>query len=348
MNHHELRALASSSEGAHVSLYLHVDLERSAWETRARAAIQRARRATDSALLDFDTLQRLLLAVQPGRYVCGLLGPSHLRVIELPEHVDDVVMTGTRFYLAPLMRFVRNRKAWALCIGLGHSSLYEGDLFSSRRLDQPELPQRIEDVLGKDLTPPSLQHHSARFAVFHGQGAGGGVERTKESEKFFRVIDDRVAELLPAKSRPRVLIGLAQHTGIYAKISKLQWTVAPSVDPAPLDAETRWNVAVATVRDHLLGGPDEALQRARHFVDDVPMALEAAKEGRIETLFIERGARLFALVSDGNLVPSMQRTSDRELVDRTAACALLHGTEVHVVPRAMMPTTQPLAAVMRY
>lgn len=331
-----------------MSLYLHVDLERSAWETRAHAAIRKARRAMASTELDFDSLEDLLLRAQPGRYVCGLLGPRHMRVVELPEHVDDIVMTGTRFYLAPVMRFVRNRRAWALCIGLGHNSLYEGDLFSSRRLDEPMLPQRIEDVLGKDLTPRNLQHHSARFAVFHGQGAGGGVERTKEAEKFFRVVDDRVAELLPAKSRPRVLIGLAQHTGLYARLSKLEWTVAPSVDPAPLDAETRWNVAVATVRDHLLGGPDEALQRARHVVDDVPRALEAAKEGRIETLFIERGARLFALVTDGNLVPSMQRTSERELVDRTAACALLHGTEVHVLPRAMMPTAQPIAAVMRY
>ena len=351
MTRDELRALASSSGGPHASIYTHVDLQRPSWETRVRASIQRARRAwaTDAArALDFAGLEQLLLACQPGRYVCALLGPDVVRVLELPEHVDDLVMTGTRFYLAPLMRFVCERRAWALCIGLGHNSLYEGDLFASRRLDEPPLPQRIEDVLGHELTRPNLQHHSARFAVFHGQGAGGGVEKTKEAEKFFRVVDDHVAALLPVRARPRVLIGLAQHTGLYTGLSKLDWTVAPSVDPTSLDDETRWNIAVATVRDHLLGGPDAALQRAETFIDDVAQALEAARDGRIETLFIERGARLFALVCDGNLVPSMQRTSERELVDRTAACALLHGSDVHVLPRAMMPTAQPVAAVMRY
>ncbi len=343
----ELKRLAQSTVGPHVSIYTHAEVSRRAWEMRVRAILYEAKRAVRADALDFGALEEQLLAVRPGGYVCGLLSTETARVIELPEHVQDLVLAGSRFHLAPLMRFVRRSEAWALCIGLGHNSLYRGDLFQSARLDSPALPQHVDEVRPDDGAEPSLHYHSTNFSVFHGQGVGV-VARTKDAVRLFRAVDDRVAELLPLSSQPRVLIGLAQWTSLYDQISKLQWTIAPSVDPSSLSDEARWDIAIAAARDHLLGEPEAKLSENRPVVVDIPKALQAACEGRVETLFIERGARMFALVRDGNLIPSMQRTSDRELVDRTAACALLHGSEVHVLPRSKMPTKQPVAAVLRY
>ena len=85
--------------------------------------------------------------------------------------------------------------------------------------------------------------------------------------------------------------------------------------------------------------------------DDLRQALLASYQGRVETLFVPLGFNTWGAIDpEGNVtaIHEEQRLGDDDLLDVAAVQTLLHGGRVYAVPCSEMPSSQPLAAVMRY
>jgi hypothetical protein len=77
--------------------------------------------------------------------------------------------------------------------------------------------------------------------------------------------------------------------------------------------------------------------------------LAAAQEGRVETLFLSTDAPEWRTRTDGPpLVRLGDTTSPSERLDRAAVATLRHGGVVYAVPAPRMPSTDPVAATLRY
>jgi hypothetical protein len=85
--------------------------------------------------------------------------------------------------------------------------------------------------------------------------------------------------------------------------------------------------------------------------EDPQTAIQAAFNGRVDTLFVDLSEHLWGTCSPYGQVTSTHadpQPGDEDLLDSAAAQTLLHGGKVHAVEPAYMPGRQPLAALLRY
>lgn len=307
--------------------------------------------------------------LNPAAAFAGFLSDEGLRHYRLPMEVAERVVVGDRFFLKPLLPLlVGDERFYVLALSQKSVRLLEGTMSRIRELDLRSIPQRLQDVVGYDWEERSLQFHTAvpgggaqvGRSMFHGHGAGVDDQKG-EIEKFLRVVDKALLELLPDKDSPLVVAAAEPVLSIYRDVSKHPQLMQEGIEgnPDQKSAEELHDAAWELVepgfleerrqaRDQYneLAGTGRATDRLR---DIVP----ATFDGRVGTLFVatdcERWGRYDAETREVALHDEPE-PADHDLLDVAAIEALDRGAKVYAVPAERIPGDNGtgIAAIYRY
>src|SRR5690606_17945713 len=229
----------------------------------------------------------------------------------LPEQA----VVGERFEITPLLPALADGGPFYV-LGLAGNGwrLLQCTRWACSRLEIPGAPANEEEALAVVEPTPSLQHHTAdRPAgdlkdMFHGQGVGND-DRKNHLEFYYRQLDHALCERLSGLPGPLVVAATESRFAVYRHVSKHPNLAERAIPGAPDVAdderlrEQAWEIVAPRY--------DEARRRARELyrelsskgraTADLPEALDAAENGRLEALFARAGQPVWGKRPNGDL-----------------------------------------------
>lgn len=295
------------------------------------------------------------------------LGPDTFRCFRIPLEPEELVTVARRFHVKPLLPlFSRNGLFYVLALSRKNIRLLQCTRYSNRRVDLPDVPASIDEALAGTEFDRSQQFHtgtpsspnSDRTAVFHSQGGGQDEAiRKKYVLEFFRMVRDGVMRVLEDRHDPLVLAGVEAERAMYHNIDRYPDTISNglggNVDLLSDDMlrGKAWETVEPVFRKREADAV-AAFNQAEHTsrgVKDIHKVAPAAYEGRVATLLVSLDEHVW-----GRYVPERNRaevhdseqSGDEDLLDFSAAHALMHGGEVHALSRQDMPNGNTSAAAL--
>jgi hypothetical protein len=186
-------------------------------------------------------------------------------------------------------------------------------------------------------------------AVFH------GIEddTTPLVVQHFRRVDRALREVLQADAAPLVLAGVRSTQALYRQVNTYPRLMGDGVDGNPRDLrhEQLHRLAWPLVEPVLCGeetiaaGTYRELRGTGRTCTDTSVVGAAAREGRIETLFVRTDA---PGTSKRRVIRLHEHSGAGDHLDDAAISTLRHSGTVYALPRDRMPDTAPMAATLRY
>jgi len=290
--------------------------------------------------------------------------PDFTGYYQIPARLPEAAVVADTFHVKPLIQFLQsNRRFFVLALSQKNVALYEGTPYSLGRVELPELPASFTEALGSDRKESFLNLHSpsanSAAPIFHGHG--GLAQNKKETlVRFFRVIDNALWRLLREERAPLVLVGVGYYHPIYHALSRYPHLAEQGVEgnfehTTPQEIHTRvWPIVSARFQargDQVLNEYTQLAGREQ-VRDDLQMVAQAAVHGRARQLLVEEHAHLWGMLDrkSGKVVQhvTQQDTRDGDVLNDLTECVLARGGEVWMVQAARMPSSSPVAAILRW
>jgi Bacterial archaeo-eukaryotic release factor family 3 len=288
---------------------------------------------------------------------------------EVSRSLPELAIVERRFYLKPLFPLLQgDGRFYVLGISQNRIRLFEGDRDHLHEMELgPEVPKSLTDALGDQLTKGTLQFDVSTPGAqgrtgapnFHGQG-GGEEDSKTELLNYFNLVDHGLKKLPLDRQAPLVLAGVEYLFPLFREASEHPHLLATGIPGNPDRASAEelhgkaWEIVgpVFLEAEHKAGerfGDLLGNGRSSSQVDEV---LPAAHDGRVETLWVAQGVRLWGHYDAGSRsVETLdeRRNGSEDLLDLAAVQTYLNGGAVFSVEPAQMPSEgKPLAAIFRY
>jgi hypothetical protein len=316
-----------------------------------------------------------------------LATPEVFEVFEVQRSVPELVMVSSSFHIKPLLRIFQSADRFQiLCLNRDEAKLFEGNRDA---LDPVDLlfPSTITDVLGEELTEPSLNKAAYGGASGGGSigsaaggssrgGPGGGAnsgampmvhghgdsseEGEKDRSRFFRAIGEGVLKYHSRPSGlPLILAALPEHHKSFIELCENPFLSKARIrkDPRQLDLDELRREAWESIEPlylERLATLTERFQMARAKnlgTADLSDASHAAVLGRVDTLLLDADRLISGHIDQENGSIEVTKSDEAEtedMLDSLAEIVLKTSGEVVVVPSERMPTDSGLAAIYRY
>jgi hypothetical protein len=291
--------------------------------------------------------------------------PEVLRTYRLPTSLDEHAVVENRFHLKPLFSLLSgDGQFYIVTLSLKSIRLIVASRHSAREIEMPDVPKSFEEAMG-----PLTRQQSAFQPV-----GGRGVSRSPVSGGHGRAEDDIKAEILDFFNRadkammkymdrscPVVLAGVEYLLPRYKETTEHPKVQEEGLtgNAEGLSAEELRDAAWEIVEPLFLEDRKKAAERygdnlgtgrSSNSHQDI---LPAAHEGRIDTLFVARGVRLWGTY-DGQARKARleedqtrQTNSSEDLLDLAAVQTFLNGGTVYAVPQQEVPDGHAMAALFR-
>jgi DNA-binding response OmpR family regulator len=293
-------------------------------------------------------------------FVC----PGFARFHRLPLHFDELVVTGDRFHVKPLLPLLTgDGHYFVLAISQNEIRLLRGTRDTVTEVELEDVPRGLAETLKFDVAERQLQHrmagapHTGRQpAVFHGHGGLKDVSRSNLT-RYFHQVDDGLQKILRGERAPLVLAGVDYVRSAYAEISDYPGLAEDGINGSPdeVDPTELHAAAWEIVRPHFARIREEASARYKELVqtgkasDGIEAIVPAAFHGGVDTLFVAVGRQVWGVFDPERntvAVHPEKQPGDDDLVDFAAVHTLLNGGEVFA--GEAVPSGTPACAVFRY
>lgn len=287
----------------------------------------------------------------------------------LPHDFEPQVTVADRFHVKPLLPLlVDNGQFFVLALSQNQAKLLQGTRHSIREVDVAEIPANLAETMVPDGPEKQLQFHTGsgssgggkRAAIFHGHDAAGKLSRTN-IRRYFREIDEGLSAWLMNEHAPLLLAAVDSLLPLYKEVNSYPHLIDKSISGNPEELRTEelgrlgWAIVEPLFQQtrqqaesqykQLMGIADERAS------NDSAQIIEAAYHGRIETLFVALGQRLwgqFDAETGAVELHEKQQRSDDDLLNTAVIQTMVNGGTVYAVPLGEMPDETILTAVYRY
>lgn len=274
---------------------------------------------------------------------------------------DELVVVTDRFHLKPLLRNAsQTRRFHLLTLSQNKIKLYEASEEEIHEIHLNGLPRNIEFALRFEDGEKHLQSHSSGKGapVFHGNG---GSEDNKDAKltELFRKVDRAVCQQLKGDESPLLLAGVESLHSVYHSVNNypqiLQDGLTGNFDH--LNPKELLEKALPTIMPAIREEREKAMEIFHEKLgtglasNKFSQIFKAAKEGRIETLFVPVGRQTWGNFDNKTSALQINKTAkpgDKDLLCVTSTRTLQKGGTVYVVLPEQMPDNASIAAVMRY
>ena len=293
------------------------------------------------------------------------LSAGKFRVFRQPWAFEELVVVAERFHVKPLLPAqAADGVFYVLAISRNRVRLLECTRHSVAEVDLGDVPQSLEATIPDGTSEKQLQFHTGtpsgaegRSAVFHGHDAGN--ETKDRLLRWFRMIDDRVKELVADVRSPLVLAGVDSLFSLYRDANTLENLIASGIsgnaDKArPEELRTQ---AWVLVEPFFKKSRARAVARFRQLegsgrtTTDLSQALVLAHQGRIEVLFVTVGRQVWGTFDPRSarvVIHDAHAGGDEDLLDLVTVQTLAKGGEIFALAEDEMPGSELLAAILRY
>ena len=292
------------------------------------------------------------------------LSKDHGRVFRLPLALDELLVTGDRYQIKPLIPLLSgDARFLILAVSQKEIRLLQATRQVIQEVELEEVPDSLREVaVHREMR--FLNYHTGsgfsgggrRAAVFHGHG-----DQTDEEliRKYLRAIDQGIRSAIGDERSPLVLAGVRFLLDAYRSVSEYP-TILPDVvqgNPDELSNEELHAQARPIVEARFRQRIEEATGRFEEqlgtglAVGGVDEVVPAAAHGRVEVLWVALGVQRWGVLDEETAsveVRDQPRQGDEDLLDRAAADALLSGGTIYAVKPGAVPGDAPIAALLRY
>lgn len=297
------------------------------------------------------------------------LAPGWSRVFRLPLDLPELVVVADRFHVKPLLPLLADdQRFYVLALSQNEVRLLEGTRQSVDDVELEHVPENLAEVLKYDDLEKELLLHIAGSssggrrrarAVFHGHGVGGEVDKVL-LERFLRSVDAGLREILRDERAPLVLASVDYEQAMFREITRYRYVLEEGIEgnPETLSRAELHERAQALVEPVFTRSRQEAARRYRDAasrghgaVSSTRQALQAALDGRVDTLFVPAGQQQWGTADPQThdvAVHPARRPGDEDLLDHAAVQTLLTSGTVYVVAPEDVPEPGPVAALLRY
>lgn len=297
--------------------------------------------------------------------VAFFLSDGYCKYVTLPEAPKQKQLINTSFLVAPLLPYyLTGERFYLLVISKKQSKLFRGDRHGLTYIPIPEMPNGIEDVVhleekDDDNLIRSGSSGGGGGAVYHGTGSSRPEDKDNIAMYLAEVDSTIRKEVLRESNAPLILAGVGYLIPIFKKVTHYNhvWDKAIIGNYEYENDSTLFNAAIDLIREYFEApkkkaladyGNKSATDLTSHILDDV---IRAAYYKRIDTLFVDKQARLFGSFDENNdklEVHASESAADDDLIDKTILKTLLSGGRVFMLDENEMPVRRMMAAIMRY
>jgi hypothetical protein len=294
------------------------------------------------------------------------LTDSAMYVYQTPEPCPELVRVGKRCYIKPLIEQLGAQTSFFVLALSRHSARLihcTPDVTEGKHLVTPVARQH-DQAASPDR--PALQAHAVTPGrahgrmVFHGQAAPEDDARQKsDTLHLFRKVDGIIGK---HHKNARDLFVLAAVESLHPLYREVNTSVrlAPTGlmrNPEHDSPAALRDMAYPIVKRWQERWRKEDATRCRMLLNtkrgsaDISTVLRAADEGRIQTLFVRKGAPFWGQfdTKTGKVRAAESTSKNAEgLLNRATAQAFLHGGTVYGVSDEEVPGTGLVAAILRY
>ena len=294
--------------------------------------------------------------------------PEVFKTFRLPTTLDENAVVENRFHLKPLFSLVNgDGRFYILALSQKNLRLIAASRHGAEEVELgPDVPTSLPEALG-DLSRGHTQLQQrpsttgmSRAPIFHGHGTREDNIKA-EIVQYFNLADKALMKYMD-RDAPVVLAGVEyllpryKYTTEHPKV--LEEGLTGNADL--LSAEQLRDAAWEIVEPYFLEDRRRAAERYGDLSGSGRSSsshqdiLPAAHDGRIDTLFVARGVRLWGsydvqkrevrLEED----QTTQRNHSEDLLDLAAVQTFLNGGTVYAVPQQEVPDGQAMAAIFRY
>ncbi|WP_442506071.1 hypothetical protein SH528x_004893 [Novipirellula sp. SH528] len=241
-----------------------------------------------------------------GEGLAIFLTPDKCQMFRLNREVDETVHVGETFLLFPLIREQGNRdRYFVLSITWDEAKLFQRRGESLELIETDSLPAKFNDLILPRDPEVSLQNRShqtlgntggSSTAMFHGHGQGEDKVEA-DREHYLSLVGEEVVGAMYNTGLPLVVVATEEVNGHLQAVSDVSVDAKVNASPSQWkDADLRDHAhkAIAPKLDSQHDQFEErfgtALAQSKGS-NDIADVLDAAKNGRIESVMIRDGAR---------------------------------------------------------
>jgi hypothetical protein len=295
------------------------------------------------------------------------LGEGEAHILRLPITFRELAVVGDFWHMKPLLPlFAGDGRFYVLALSHDAVRLLEGTRHAISELTLDNVPTSLAEALRYDDKEDQLRFHTnprrpgggGRQAIFNGHGMSRESGKT-DLLRFFQQIDAGLQPILRNQRAPLVLAGVEYLHPIYREANEYDFLVDEGVTGNPDDLrpeqlhEAAWPLVEPLFEAQRLQAKERFrnLQNGDLTVVNLKQAIEAAHQGRVDTIFVPIGVRQWGKFDPitGRLdLYADQQPGARDLYDLAAVQTYLNGGAVFAVEPIAMPVEAPVAAILRY
>lgn len=292
--------------------------------------------------------------------------PKVLRTYRLPTWLDENAVVESRFHLKPLFSLLSgDGQFYIVSLSLKSIRLIAATRHSAREIEMPDVPASFEEAMGP-LVRQKTQFQPMSSNTVSRSPVSGGHGRAEDDIKaeildFFNRADKAMVKYMD-RSSPVVLAGVEYLLPRFKETTEHPKVLEEGLtgNAEGLSADDLREAAWEIVEPYFLEDRRRAaerfgdLQGSGRSTNSYEEILPAAHDGRIDTLFVARGVRLWGTYDvQGRKVrleenQDVQTNSSEDLLDLAAVQTFLNGGTVYAVPQQEVPGGHAMAAVFRY
>lgn len=304
----------------------------------------------------------------PAKGLCLLLAPGFSHQYDLDYACPKMLAVDDSFYVSPLFyKAFEDDHFHLLAICPKSVRLFRHQNGNFSQLDLPEnVPTNLEEIAADTNFEESLQFHTTSTNSTGGANTGmqHGHGLTKEQNEkllsdFFQVLAKQLEKHLNNNGPPLILVAAEKKQSLFRKHFHAKNLLSDRIQTSPdhLGDQELLELALPLVEQFSKESLNKALQQYRKHLGTARIShqleeiLQAAGEGRIESLFTPLGSELWGKVPhDGELAKthSQPEAGDTALLNCAVRHTYKHGGTPYIIDSQDMPEDQPLLAYFRW
>tara|TARA_R110002033_G_scaffold166331_2_gene204929 strand:+ start:17484 stop:18656 length:1173 start_codon:yes stop_codon:yes gene_type:complete len=313
-----------------------------------------------------ELLHRVDLWRNPSEGLAIFLTPEDgLRFYQLPIPFEVHTYIASNFYLIPILPLYQNDgEYYILELSQDYVKLYKASRYQFKDVHLENFaPEQLEDAVGFDYTSKMLQVRSGQnmynTGTFHGYGEGKDDDK-KELVTFFRAIDKGLKKVINDKNTPLVVASVDYMFDIFKKVSTHRMIINKNIAGDPqfknkkILHQESWNVVATYFKKPQTEKLTQytELYHTQKTSYEIEVIIDAAFNGKIETLFMETNSDIFGIYDPKNgevLTDKKSEIHNVSLTNLAAISTFKQGGQVYFLSTDKMPVKErSMNAIFRY
>jgi hypothetical protein len=291
------------------------------------------------------------------------VSPSTMVINQVPIEIKQSVYISDRFYIKPLLgMLLENRHIYVLALSRNQTKLIEGE--PNRGL--VILEQHFKDDTSPDKrslqfstgSPSRSPKGARRTPLYHGHAKEIDDGHIRERD-FLRKVDLEVNNRISDPSTPLVVAAVTRLGANYRQISRYPSLMTTIIEGNPKQLtpnellDRAWPIVEAHIRERQRQevAQFQELKETEMSSDDIRKVVPASCNARVDKLFMRRGEQIWGRYDQTNEQVSWadpESKEARDLLNFAATNSFRQGAHVFLLPKELMPTDKPIAALFRY